>query len=120
MRNSPRRHCATALVTAAALLLVSASAVANGHRHKSSVHARVAKKAPQTPVFAAAHYKVERVIGPSPLHGIQGLAVAPDGGLYAGSLIGRSISRIDRATGAVSSFGPSRGSVGDMAIAADG
>jgi sugar lactone lactonase YvrE len=68
-----------------------------------------------------AHYKVEQVVKPSPMHGIHGLAFGPDGALYAASITGHSIYRIDVRTGAVSTFlGPPRATADDLAFAPDG
>lgn len=111
---------------AAALMLVAASghaATAKDHpRHKKVVHARAAKKTGGAkPVFASAHYKIEQIIAPSAFHGIQGLALGPDGILYAASLLGRTISKVDVATGATTPYlGPLRGGAGDMAFGPDG
>jgi DNA-binding beta-propeller fold protein YncE len=94
---------------------------ASQHHKKAAPPHRSKKTTPKTLEFTAAHYKVEQILGPSLLHGIQGIAFAPDGSLYVGSLLGRSISKIDRTTGAVTPYlGSPRGSAGDLAFAPDG
>ncbi len=68
-----------------------------------------------------ANYKIEVIGQPSVMHGIQGLAIGPDGAIYAGSLTGGSIYRIDIASGAVTTFlGPPRGGADDLAFAPNG
>ena len=55
------------------------------------------------------------------LHGIQGLVWGPDGHLYAGSISGQRISRIDPVSGSVSEIvGPPHGEADDLAISPDG
>lgn len=66
-------------------------------------------------------YRTETIVPGSPMHGVHGLAFGPDGALYACSLTGHSIYRIDVKTSAVSTFvGPSRGTCDDLAFAPDG
>ena len=68
-----------------------------------------------------ARYVVEAIGKPSAMHGIHGLAIGPDGALYAGSLTGASIYRVDVTSGATTTFlGPPRGAADDLAFAADG
>lgn len=55
------------------------------------------------------------------MHGIQGIAFGPDGALYAASVAGHSIFRIDIAKGAITTFvGPPEASADDLAFAPDG
>lgn len=55
------------------------------------------------------------------MHGVQGIAFGPDGALYAASVAGHSIFRIDIASGAITSFvGPPEASADDLAFAPDG
>lgn len=55
------------------------------------------------------------------MHGVQGIAFGPDGALYAASVAGHSIFRIDIATGAITTFiGPPEASADDLAFAPDG
>jgi sugar lactone lactonase YvrE len=70
---------------------------------------------------AASGYRTEIAVPGSPMHGVHGLAVGPDGALYACSLTGHSIYRIDVASGAVAThIGPPRGTCDDLTFAADG
>ena len=69
------------------------------------------------PVYVAAPL----VEGGSPFHGVHGLRFDPDGTLYAVSVIGQSVLRVDAATGAVETFvGPREGMADDLAIHPDG
>jgi sugar lactone lactonase YvrE len=57
----------------------------------------------------------------SPMHGVQGVAFGPDGALYAASVAGHSIFRIDIGTGGITTFiGPPEASADDLAFAPDG
>lgn len=59
--------------------------------------------------------------GPSPFHGLHGLAIAPDGNILAGSVVGQTIYSVDPATGAVSEkLGPPNGMADDIAFGPDG
>lgn len=49
-----------------------------------------------------ATYKVETFVPGAPFHGLHGLAFDKDGGLYAGSVVGMSIYKVDPETGDVS------------------
>lgn len=64
---------------------------------------------------------IETLVRGSMLHGIQGLVWGPDAQLYAGSISGQTISRIDPATGHVTTVvGPPQGEADDLAVAPDG
>jgi len=55
------------------------------------------------------------------MQGIHGLAAGPDGQIYAGSVVGQSVYRIDPKMGAVSVWqGPPKGMADDIAFAPDG
>jgi sugar lactone lactonase YvrE len=70
---------------------------------------------------AKARYMAEIAVAGSPMHGVHGLAVGPDGALYACSLTGHSIYRIDLTSNEVTTFvGPPRGTCDDLAFAPDG
>jgi sugar lactone lactonase YvrE len=70
---------------------------------------------------AAPSYRVSELVGPSAFHGIHGIAVAPDGKLLVGSVVGQAIYAIDPATGASSELiGPPQGMADDIAFARDG
>ena len=49
-------------------------------------------------------YELDRLVPASQFHGVHGLAFDANGVLYAGSVVGHSIYRVDTATGAVTSF----------------
>ncbi|TAL01266.1 MAG: hypothetical protein EPO08_10880 [Rhodospirillaceae bacterium] len=71
--------------------------------------------------FPRAGYKIEQIIPPSPMHGIHGLAFGPDGALYAASLMGHTIYKVDITTGAATPYvGAPRGSAGDIAFGPNG
>ena len=64
---------------------------------------------------------VETVVPGSPMHGVHGLAVGPDGALYACSITGHSIYRIDRRSSEVTTHvGTPDGVCDDLAFAPDG
>ena len=66
-------------------------------------------------------YRVSELVGPSPFHGIHGIAVAPDGKILVGSVVGQAIYTVDPATGAVAELiGPPNGMADDIAFARDG
>ncbi|MBL8645012.1 MAG: hypothetical protein JNK21_13840 [Rhodospirillaceae bacterium] len=66
-------------------------------------------------------YITETIVPPSPMHGVHGLAVGPDGALYAASLTGHSIYRVDLDSNEVTTFvGPPRGTADDLAFFPDG
>jgi sugar lactone lactonase YvrE len=70
---------------------------------------------------AADKYRTDIVVPASPMHGIQGMAFGPDGGLYVCSLTGHSIYRIDVRSSAVTTHvAPPRGTCDDLAFAPDG
>ncbi len=66
-------------------------------------------------------YQLDRLVPPSQFHGVHGLAFDANGVLYAGSVVGHSIYRVDTATGAVTSFvGAPDGMADDLVFLADG
>ena len=67
-------------------------------------------------------YRVEPLLAKgSPFHGVHGLRFDDQGHLYATSVIGQSIFRVDTATGEVTRFiPPPEGMADDLAFAADG
>ena len=61
------------------------------------------------------------VEGPLPYLGVHGLGIDPQGRLLAGSVVGQSLSLVDRESGAVSPFvGPPTGMADDVAFGPDG
>ena len=63
----------------------------------------------------------EFIAGHTPFHGVHGLRFDKDGNLYAASVIGRSISKVDTKTGAVKVFvPPPQGMADDLAFGPDG
>ena len=48
---------------------------------------------------AAPGWRIERVIGPSPLYGSNGMRFGPDGLLYVAQCFGNEITAFDTATG---------------------
>lgn len=70
---------------------------------------------------AESKYRTEVVVPGSPMHGVHGLAFGPDGALYACSLTGHSIYRIDVKSNEVTTHvGSPRGTCDDLAFAPDG
>lgn len=70
---------------------------------------------------AAEYAAPTAVIGPVPFLGVHGLGINDKGELLAGSVVGQSISRVDRKTGTLSVFqGPGDGMADDMAFGPDG
>ena len=66
-------------------------------------------------------YEVTEFIGPSPFHGLHGLAVEPDGTVLAGSVVGQAIYAVNPATGEVRTrLGPPDGMADDIAFGPDG
>jgi sugar lactone lactonase YvrE len=66
-------------------------------------------------------YRLDRLVPPSEFHGVHGLAFDAQGVLYAGSVVGHSIYRVDTASGAVKSFvGAPDGMADDLVFLADG
>jgi sugar lactone lactonase YvrE len=64
---------------------------------------------------------IETVVGPSPFHGVHGLAVAPDGSLLAGSVVGQTIYRVNPDTGEISTvLGAPSGMADDLAFGPGG
>jgi sugar lactone lactonase YvrE len=69
----------------------------------------------------AADYTVKRLVAPSNFHGVHGLRFDKDGNLYAASVIGQTIYKIDMKTKKVTPFiGPRDGMADDLAVAPDG
>ncbi len=61
------------------------------------------------------------VEGPLPYLGVHGLGIAPSGDLLAGSVLGQSLSRVDRKSGTVTSFqAPPVGMADDVAFGPNG
>jgi sugar lactone lactonase YvrE len=78
------------------------------------VHAAIAQPTSE-------RYQLDRLVPPSEFHGVHGLAFDAHGVLYAGSVVGHSIYRVDTATGAVNSFvGAPDGMADDLVFLADG
>lgn len=66
-------------------------------------------------------YHVERLVGGKPVHGIHGLAFDGDGRLYAGSVVGQTIYRVDEENGHLEPFvGPPDGMADDLAFGPSG
>ena len=66
-------------------------------------------------------YQLDRLVPPSNFHGVHGLAFDANGVLFAGSVVGHSIYRVDTATGAVTTFvGAPEGMADDLVFLADG
>lgn len=66
-------------------------------------------------------HRIERIVQPSAFHGVHGLAFDRNDVLYAGSVVGESVYRIDVNTGAVETFvGPPHGMADDLVFLADG
>ncbi len=72
---------------------------------------------PEKPVT----YEVSEFIGPSPFHGLHGLAIEPDGTILAGSVVGQAIYAVNPTTGEVTErLGPPDGMADDIAFGPDG
>ncbi|WP_421705485.1 SMP-30/gluconolactonase/LRE family protein [Alloalcanivorax xenomutans] len=69
-----------------------------------------------------ARYDAPRaVVGPLPYLGVHGLGVDAEGRLYAGSVVGQSLNRVDINSGKVTVFeGPDEGMADDVAFGPDG
>jgi sugar lactone lactonase YvrE len=66
-------------------------------------------------------YKVEQLVQPSAFHGVHGLAFDAQDRLYAGSVVGQSVYRVDTATGKVEVIvGPPEGMADDLVFLPDG
>lgn len=66
-------------------------------------------------------WEVSEFIGPSPFHGLHGLAVEPDGTVLAGSVVGQAIYAVNPKTGEVTTrIGPPDGMADDIAFGPDG
>lgn len=66
-------------------------------------------------------WEVTEFIGPSPFHGLHGLAVEEDGTVLAGSVVGQAIYAVDPASGAVTErMGPPNGMADDIAFGPKG
>jgi sugar lactone lactonase YvrE len=69
----------------------------------------------------AVTYTVSEFVGPSPFHGLHGLAVEPDGTILAGSVVGQAIYAVNPATGEVTTrLGPPDGMADDIAFGPGG
>jgi len=74
-----------------------------------------------TPSLPAADYQVKRLVPGSNFHGVHGLRFDKNGNLYAASVIGQSIYKVDLATKRVTTvIGPRDGMADDLAFAPDG
>lgn len=68
-----------------------------------------------------ATWEVTEFIGPSPFHGLHGLAVEEDGTILAGSVVGQAIYAVNPATGEVTErMGPPDGMADDIALGPNG
>ncbi len=77
--------------------------------------------APGSDEHDRAGYRVETLVPGGPLHGINGITFGPDGWLYAGSVSGQTIYRVDVASGVVEVVVPApAGEADDIAFAPDG
>ncbi len=66
-------------------------------------------------------WEVTEFIGPSPFHGLHGLAVEPDGTVLAGSVVGQAIYAVNPTTGEVTErMGPPNGMADDIAFGPNG
>ncbi|HKQ15545.1 MAG TPA: SMP-30/gluconolactonase/LRE family protein [Steroidobacteraceae bacterium] len=66
-------------------------------------------------------YQLDRLVPPSNFHGVHGLAFDANDVLFAGSVVGHSIYRVDTATGTVTTFvGAPEGMADDLVFLADG
>ena len=66
-------------------------------------------------------WEVTEFIGPSPFHGLHGLAVEEDGTVLAGSVVGQAIYAVNPATGEVTErLGPPDGMADDIAFGPNG
>lgn len=66
-------------------------------------------------------YQLDRLVPASAFHGVHGLAFDARDNLYAGSVVGHSIYRVDTTSGAVTSFvGAPDGMADDLVFLADG
>ncbi len=68
-----------------------------------------------------ATWEVTEFIGPSPFHGLHGLAVEEDGTILAGSVVGQAIYAVNPQTGEVTTrLGPPDGMADDIAFGPNG
>src|SRR5882724_2572732 len=66
-------------------------------------------------------YTVEQLVKPSAFHGVHGLTFDSQGNLYAGSVVGESIYRVDTESGKVETFiGGPEGMADDLVFMPDG
>jgi sugar lactone lactonase YvrE len=108
-------------VLVAAAVALAHPVAAKEASHKKHHVSRAKKPVAPKIAFTSSSYKVEQIVPPSTFHGVQGLAFGLDGALYAGSVLGRTISKVDVATGKTMTFlGSPRGSAGDVAFGPDG
>lgn len=77
---------------------------------------------PAAPVATTpATWTVSEFIGPSPFHGLHGLAIEPDGTVLAGSVVGQAIYAVNPKTGEVTTrLGPPDGMADDIAFGPKG
>ncbi|OYW43208.1 MAG: hypothetical protein B7Z38_02200 [Rhodobacterales bacterium 12-64-8] len=72
-------------------------------------------------LLCAASIQVTEFIGPSPFHGLHGLAVEEDGTILAGSVVGQAIYAVNPTTGEVTTrMGPPNGMADDIAFGPNG
>ncbi len=73
------------------------------------------------PPAAPAAWTVSEFIGPSPFHGLHGLAVEEDGTILAGSVVGQAIYAVNPTSGDVTErMGPPDGMADDIAFGPNG
>lgn len=73
------------------------------------------------PTVVDSGYKIEILVPGSYFHGIHGLTFDSEDKLYAGSVVGQSVYRVDTATGNVEVFiGPPNGMADDLEFGPDG
>jgi sugar lactone lactonase YvrE len=95
----------------------------NSGRRARTFAACVLLSAPAAAVAPLSHqpWQLDTLVAGSPLRSIHGLAFGPDAMIYAGSVVGQSIHRIDPATGASEVFiPPPTGLADDVEFAPDG
>jgi streptogramin lyase len=74
-----------------------------------------------SPATGAPGVVLEEVVPGSPMHGIEGITVGPDGALYVASITARALYRVDPRTGVVRTFvGSPQGGADDLTFGPDG